>query len=329
VRFRAPLLIGLVITILIPVGGGIWGWLVLNTPQKITPTTLVIPPGASLHRTIHLLARQGVIHHPLLLQLYAQATKRKVESGWYRFHGTITPLQALSRLNSGQVMQFSLTIAEGLRSDEIQTQLARQSHTPLAQWQQAWQQLAITEGTLLPNSWRYTQPVDPLKLLRRMQQAQRALLAKLDPDPHHWLRLRTIASIIEKETAIASERPIISAVIANRLRRHMALQMDPTVIYGIIQRDGRFNGNITRHDLHTDSPWNSYRHKGLPPTPICHPGAASLRAAAHPAQSSALYFVANGHGGHRFANTLAEHQRNVRRWLQRNHHLSKTNKEQP
>ncbi|MDQ6951860.1 MAG: endolytic transglycosylase MltG [Mariprofundales bacterium] len=291
----------------------------INQPHTVAAVTVVIPPGTSARQSITLLAGHRVITHPILLRIYARLHHVSVQSGWYHFNGTITPQQALTHLTTGKVMQFSVTIAEGLRSEEIKRQLAKQTGLPLARWQQAWHQLAIDEGTLLPNSWRYTKPVHPQHLLERMLQAQTTLLTSLDADKSDWPRLRTIASMIEKETAIDTERPIISAVIANRLRRHMPLQIDPTVIYGIYQRDGSFSGNITRRDLHANTPWNTYRHKGLPPTPICHPGSASLRAAAQPASSDALYFVADGHGGHRFATTLATHQRNVAHWLRTAH----------
>ncbi len=296
-----------------------WGYHMLRQPQRIATTTVIIPPGTSTRRSIALLASHGVISHPTLLRIYARWHNAPVQSGWYRFTGDISPVEALTRLTQGKVMRFSLTIAEGLRSEEIQHHLASQTGISLARWQQAWKKRSITEGTLLPNTWRYTKPLQPQKLLLRMQRAQTKLLASLQADPKQWPRLRTIASIIEKETALDAERPIISAVITNRLRLHMPLQMDPTVIYGIYQRDGHFSGDITRRDLRTDTPWNTYLHRGLPPSPICHPGMASLQAAVRPAVSNALYFVANGHGGHLFATTIAQHRRNVARWLRSKH----------
>lgn len=146
-----------------------------------------------------------------------------------------------------------------------------------------------------------------------MVQAQEKVLKEIKPESVQ--RLRIIASIIEKETSLDKERPLVSAAIHNRLDLGMRLQMDPTVIYGIWKRDGVFSGNIQRKDLKTDTPWNTYTRKGLPPTPICNPGAASLRAAANPADVSYVYFVADGSGGHAFASTLAEHQANVKKWV--------------
>ncbi|MDX8409316.1 MAG: endolytic transglycosylase MltG [Mariprofundales bacterium] len=297
------------------IAGTMWSYYILKQPHAVAAVTVVIPPGTSTRHSIVLLANHRVITHPTLLRIYARWHNAPVQSGWYHFSGEITSIEALMQLAKGEVMQFSFTIAEGLRSEEIWHHLANQTGLSFVRWQQAGKDLSITEGTLLPNTWRYTKPIQPQKLLLRMQQAQTEILTSLDADKRQWPRLRTIASIIEKETALDAERPIISAVIANRLRRHMPLQMDPTVIYGIYRRDGHFSGDITRRDLHTDTPWNTYRHQGLPPSPICHPGTASLQAAAQPAFSDALYFVANGHGGHRFATTIAEHQRNVAQWL--------------
>jgi len=289
----------------------------LHQAKTINDITLTVAAGSSANTVIHQLAEADVIDHPLLLRIYARlhGESSHIQSGWYHFDGNISPVSVLQQLVDGRVMQFQLTIPEGLRSTEIIALLAQKSTVPLKQWQRAWQQLGIHEGEILPDSWRYTQPLQPRTLLQRMIHAQQQLLTTLEPDPKQWQRLRIIASIIEKESAIDSERPIISAVIRNRLQHHMPLQMDPTIIYGLYRIDGRFSGNITRHDLKRDTPWNSYIHHGLPPTPICHPGRTSLIAAAHPASSKALYFVANGKGGHTFANTLAQHQKNVASFL--------------
>jgi len=300
------------------VGGGYWQVnILLHQPKTVTDTTLTIPPGASAHTVIQQLAQAGIINHPLLLRLYARIHDESshIQSGWYHFNGNVSPVSALQLLVDGKVMQFQLTIPEGLRSAEILPLLAKESGISIRQWQAAWQQLGGTEGILLPDSWRYTRPLLPRPLLQRMINAQQQLLTTLEPNPDKWQRLRIIASIIEKETAINAERPIISAVIRNRLQRNMPLQMDPTIIYGLYQLAGRFSGDITRRDLKRDTPWNSYLHKGLPPTPICHPGRSSLIAANHPTTSRALYFVANGKGGHNFAESLVQHQHNVAKFL--------------
>ncbi|MDX8413250.1 MAG: endolytic transglycosylase MltG [Mariprofundales bacterium] len=314
---RWLIIVATLLTLLL--SGGYWQVnRALHQPKRVADTTITIAHGASAQRVIHQLAQSGVVDHPLLLRIYARldGTSSHIQSGIYHFNGDINAVTALQQLIDGQVMRFQITIPEGLRSTEILLLLANHSGVAIEQWQRAWQRIAGTEGVLLPESWRYTKPLQPRALLQRMIDAQLKLLATLEPEPSKWQRLRTIASIIEKETRIDEERPIISAVIRNRLQRHMPLQMDPTIIYGLYQIDGGFSGDITRSDLKRDTPWNSYLHKGLPPTPICHPGRASLIAAAHPASSNALYFVANGKGGHNFAATLAQHQHNVALFLQ-------------
>ncbi|MDQ6973962.1 MAG: endolytic transglycosylase MltG, partial [Mariprofundaceae bacterium] len=164
-----------------------------------------------------------------------------------------------------------------------------------------------------PETYTYRLPIQPKIILQSMLKGQTHILQSLPKEQRE--KIRIMASVIEKETALTQERPWVAAVIRNRLRFNMPLQMDPTVIYGIWKRDGVFSGNIHRKDLRTDTPWNSYTRKGLPPTPICNPSIASLHAAMHPADVNYLYFVANGTGGHAFAASLAEHQRNVRAWV--------------
>jgi len=136
----------------------------------------------------------------------------------------------------------------------------------------------------------------------------------LAPDPH---KLLILASMVERESAIAEERPVIAGVFMRRLERNMRLQSDPTVIYGLSGRRGSLDRDLTRDDLKTPSPWNTYAIDGLPATPICNPGLSALQAAAAPDQGDALYFVANGNGGHQFAATLAAHNHNVTQWREK------------
>ncbi|MDX8408322.1 MAG: endolytic transglycosylase MltG [Mariprofundaceae bacterium] len=297
-------------------------WLYVQVHAESGPAEAVelsVPSGASSGRIAELLARQHVIESPFLFRLYVRITGKasRLRSGYYRFAGAASLQQVVERLVRGDVLTFQVTVPEGLRTDQVLALLAEQTEVPLLRWQQALHQLLPDEpeGRLLPETYQYTKPVDPQGLLRAMWRAQQQLLAELTDVEAEQERLRIMASIIEKETALADERPIVAAVIRNRLQRNMPLQMDPTVIYGIWKTRGAFSGNIHRRDLSSDTPWNTYTRRGLPPTPIGNPGADSLRAAAHPADSDALYFVADGKGGHLFASTLAEHQANVRRWV--------------
>ncbi len=298
------------------------GWLYVMVHAESRPAEAVelsIPRGASSVRIAELLAHQHVIESAFVFRLYVRLTGNasRLRSGYYRFADAASLQQVVGRLVRGDVLAFQVTVPEGLRTDEVLTVLAEQTGVPLVRWQQALHRLMPDEpeGRLLPETYQYTKPVDPLSLLRAMWRAQQKVLDGLTDVEAERERLRIMASIIEKETALAEERPIVAAVIRNRLQRNMRLQMDPTVIYGIWKIRGVFSGNIRRRDLSSDTPWNTYTRGGLPPTPIGNPGADSLRAAAHPADSDALYFVANGKGGHVFASTLTEHQANVRRWV--------------
>lgn len=300
--------------------GVVWGWQQLHRPLTPAQTVFVdIPHGASTKRIAQLLQQQGVIGSARWFELAVrwQGVAAKLASGVYAFRDPASILQVIARLQQGDVAQFQVTIPEGLRNDEILALLAERTGIAPTQWQQALQRVlpGAEEGYLLPETYRYTKPLKAEDLLRQMMAAQHAVLQELTMEEAMWPRLRIMASIIEKETAKAEERALVSAVIHNRLQRGMPLQMDPTVIYGIWKTTGQFSGNIRKHDLAHDTPWNTYTRRGLPPTPICNPGAASLRAAAHPADVDYLYFVADGSGGHAFATTNAEHARNVQRWM--------------
>jgi len=290
----------------------------LYAKHSVHAASLVVASGASSHRVAASLEKLGVIDSAWVFRLAARLAGRatQIKAGEYAFSGEMSVLDVLDRLVAGDVVLHRVTIPEGLRTQEILQILANHTELSLADWQAALKLMlndAEQEGRLLPETYTYSKPIRPKEILTRMIAAQKAVLEEIKPKSEENVRI--MASIIEKETALDNERPLVSAVIHNRLRLGMPLQMDPTVIYGIWKRDGVFSGNIHRKDLHTDTPWNTYTRKGLPPTPICNPGAASLRAAAHPADVSYLYFVADGTGGHAFASTLAEHQANVKKWV--------------
>ncbi len=289
----------------------------LHAPQNAVD--IMVPRGASSMKIARLLAQHDVIESPLVFRLILRLDGKggQLRSGLYHFERAATMAQVIARLERGDVMHFKVTVPEGLRTDEVIHLLADRTGTDQQQWQTAIKKLlpVEAEGRLLPETYQYTKPVRMQRMLKEMVDAQQHILAELSesaPVQHH---IRVIASIIEKETMLAKERPLVAAVIRNRLKRGMPLQMDPTVIYGIWRTTGSFSGNIHKKDLSTDTPWSTYTRKGLPPTPICNPGAASLRAAAAPADVPFLYFVADGSGGHRFAATLADHQANVARWV--------------
>ncbi|MFQ5519118.1 MAG: endolytic transglycosylase MltG [Mariprofundus sp.] len=290
---------------------------IVHAPAKAVE--VMIPKGASSQKIAQLLARHDVIASEQLfrLQVRLDGNGGRLRSGLYRFEKPATMAEVIDRILRGDVMHFQVTIPEGLRTDEVLVLLAEKTGSEVKEWQAAIKQLfpVDAEGRLLPETYQYSKPIRITQMLKAMVQAQKKILAELSSDVPTQNRLRIMASIIEKETMIAKERPLVAAVIRNRLQKGMALQMDPTVIYGIWRTTGSFSGNIRKKDLSADTPWNTYTRKGLPPTPIGNPGVASLRAAAAPADSPFLFFVADGSGGHQFATTFTDHQANVARWV--------------
>ena len=290
----------------------------------VTPQNIEIPNGASSKRIAHLLEDKQIITSAPIFALYSRLSGQavKLKPGLYHIEGELNMPTLLDILTQGKVLQFKVTIPEGLRTDEMLRLLADKTQTPLQDWKNALKAIVGDgeyEGLFLPETYVYSKPIHPQQILQQMYDARAKVEAELAQEKG-WgnediKRNRIMASIVEKETALPKERVWVSAAIHNRLKKHMALQMDPTVIYGLYRTQGDFNGNIRRKDLRTNTPWNTYTNKGLPPTPICNPGAESLRAAAYPAEVDYLYFVADGTGGHAFAATLAEHNANVRQWI--------------
>ena len=215
---------------------------------------------------------------------------------------------------SGRSIAYPITVAEGLTSAEVVTLLQEDARLT--------GDIAGTppEGTLLPETYRVHRGDDRQALLDRMQQSMRETMDELWPGRAADLPYETreqalvLASIIEKETAVPEERGVVAGVFVNRLRRGMRLETDPTVIYALTEGRGPLGRRLLRADLDVDSPYNTYRVAGLPPGPIANPGRASIAAALNPEETDYLYFVADGSGGHAFARTLREHNRNVAAW---------------
>jgi len=292
-------------------------WQQIHAQRMVQDKTVWFEHGTSLQGMARTLQKDDVISSSILFRIWAKwrGESEQLKAGEYYFSGQLAMPDVLALLLEGKVVMHHVTVAEGLRTLDVLDVLAKQTHTDLNRWQQALDSLLgkQQEGYLLPETYTYSLPVRPKYLLKHMLDAQENILKGLGKAAAE--KVRIMASIIEKETALKQERPWVAAVIRNRLKVQMPLQMDPTVIYGMWKRDGEFSGNIHRKDLHTDTPWNTYTRKGLPPTPICNPSVASLQAAMHPADVDYLYFVADGTGGHAFASTLAEHQRNVTAWV--------------
>ncbi len=317
VRIMAIIGICLLVTI-------IFFWSLANQKNHVASQTIHIPNGASSTTIARLLEEKHIIPSAFTFAWFSRLSGQasQLKPGLYHFEGKLNIQEVLAILTKGDVLQFKVTIPEGLRTDEMLKLLSAKTKTPLSDWQAALNNIVGNgefEGLFLPETYLYSKPINPQALLQQMfdarEKVEHKLAQELDWDSEQLLRNRIMASIIEKETALPKERGWVSAAIHNRLRKNMRLQMDPTVIYGLYRTQGYFSGNIRRKDLKTDTPWNTYTRSGLPPTPICNPGAESLRAAAYPADVDYLYFVADGTGGHAFASSLAEHNRNVHQWI--------------
>lgn len=301
-------------------GGAIWlGNQMLKAPGPLETTkNIVIPRGAGPATMSKILQDEGVIAHAQMFRVAVMIdpTPKPIKAGEYEIPAHVSMWGLLELLQSGKLVQRRLTVPEGMTTAEV-IDLVR--NTPALSGEIT---LDLKEGDLLPETYFYSRDDSRDGLLLRMKEAMEKTLDEAWRKRAAGLPLAnkrealTLASIIEKETAIAAERARVAAVYINRLRRKMKLESDPTTIYGITEGKVPFNRELTRADLASTSPYNTYVVVGLPPGPICNPGRASILAAVNPARDRSLYFVADGQGGHAFARTLAEHNRNVERWRQ-------------
>ena len=282
-------------------------------------TTVIIPRGSSFSKTIDLLEKNGIIAHPILIKsiAYTDGDARKIKAGEYIFPKGITPKEVIQMLVQGRVVTHKITIAEGLNVREVAELLndetALEGDIPAN----------IAEGSILPETYYFSRGDNRKELIARMQEKMQKAAADLwahraENLPFTTLQqAETLASIVEKETGLVEERPRVAAVFINRLKIGMKLQSDPTTAYGIEQITGKkLDRPLTLNDLKTPSDYNTYTISALPPTPICNFGKASLEAVLHPLNTNELYFVATGHGGHNFGETLAEHEKNIRSYRQ-------------
>jgi len=291
---------------------------------------LVIEPGARASQVADLLVARGVLKHrlPFLVRYWAARPGHPLRAGEYLFDRPLRPIDVCRRLVQGDVYLHAVVIPEGADCFDIARILNLRLGIDPAQFLRVTQQAAAIrdldpgapslEGYLFPDTYRFPRGVSAQTVVLTMLARFRRILAtrflnQQPSSPADWHEVVTLASLVEKETPEAAERPLIAGVFARRLERGMPLQSDPTVVYAA-RLDYRPVSSITQSDLEFDSPYNTYRHSGLPPGPIANPGLASIRAALQPADGDMLYFVANNHGGHVFARTLAEHQHNVSRY---------------
>jgi UPF0755 protein len=315
--------LGIFLSILV-VGAGAAVWQLdrlWHQPGQMESEQIVdLPRGAGIVAIAEQLAARQIIpsSYLFLAGLVWDGGSRNLRAGEYAFPAHISMAELAALLRSGRVVQHRLTIPEGWTVVEIMEAVLSADFLtgPLPD-------PVPDEGTLRPDTYFAEKGADRRTLITRMVQAQSALVADViahrpagvpAPDPH---KLLVLASLVERESAIAEERPMIAGVFTRRLERNMRLQSDPTVIYGLSGRRGSLDRDLTRDDLKSPSPWNTYVIDGLPATPICNPGLSALQAAVAPDQGDALYFVANGDGGHQFAATLAAHNHNVALWREK------------
>jgi UPF0755 protein len=289
-----------------------------------------IPSGASSRAIGDRLVSHGVIRdlQTYRLTVWLSGEGRRLKAGEYRFDRAMTPREVIDKIARGDVFVVSLTFPEGLTVAEMAKIFESHGLGVAATFVDAARNGGLIrdldpaakdlEGYLFPETYAVPRKTDAPALVRLMvERFHRVFTQELrDAAAARQLSTRqavTLASIVEKETAKAEERPLVAAVYVNRLRIGMALQCDPTVIFALT-RAGTYDGNLRRTDLMVDSPYNTYRYPGLPPGPIASPGRASLEAAVHPADADALYFVSRNDGSHVFAKTLAEHNQNVQKY---------------
>lgn len=329
---------GLLLFLLLAAGSAaFWGWREIHRPGPGSPgavAVFLVEPGESGGRILLRLESEGRIRSALLARAYLRwgLGSPSLKAGEYELASGLSTVEVLDKLRRGEIRTLVVTLVEGLTIDETAEAIVAAGlgavgrlHTEfsspgrIADLDPAARHL---EGYLFPDTYRFARGTGERELAdtlvgafrRQYESRVRPLRAANDLRPLRELVI--LASLVEKEARLDSERPLIAAVYANRLQRGIGLYADPTIIHAL-KLLGRWNGNLTKADLRMQSPWNTYRVPGLPPGPICSPGLASLEAAALPAVVSFLYFVSRNDGSHVFADTLAEHNRNVERWQKR------------
>lgn len=315
------------VVLVLALGGWAFWWVNHSLPLSAPTLELAVEPGTPPRSVARDVVGAGVQTSADLLywwfRLSGQA--RSIKAGNYELETGLTPRSLLAKLTRGEEALRSVTLVEGWTFKQVRAALLKAEHlkpdTESLQDALIMAQLGLPdrhpEGRFYPDTYTYAKNSSDLKVLLRAMHAMDKQLALAwqarstnsplkNPD-----ELLILASIVEKETGLASDRDMVASVFSNRLRIGMMLQTDPTVIYGM---GDKFDGNLRRRDLQTDTPWNTYTRAGLPPTPIAMPGKASLMAAAQPASNRALYFVARGDGSSQFSDNLDAHNRAVNKY---------------
>ncbi|MGE5156936.1 MAG: endolytic transglycosylase MltG [Gemmatimonas sp.] len=306
------------ILLLLMIGAGAtfyYGKQVLEAPGPLQQDKIVnIPQRAGKRDIADTLTREGVIDvNPwvFIASVFALKASSELKPGEYAFQKNASLRDVIATMVEGKVVQHAVTIPEGLTSEQI---VARLTDNDIFS---GTVHEIPREGTLLPETYKFPRGTTRDQAIQRMQQAQKRVVAEIWEHRSPDLPLKTpeqlvtLASIVEKETAKPDERSRVAAVFVNRLKQKIKLQSDPTIIYGLVGGKGTLGRPIKRSEITQPSPYNTYVIEGLPPGPISNPGRASLEAAANPARTRDLYFVADGTGGHTFTETYDQHQKNV------------------
>ena len=322
------LLIALLLTVFVALGGaGLWFWSYLVTPAPGRGEVVVtIPKGTGVRDIGALLAAHGVLDNDIryLALVSVSGLKSRLKAGEYSIPLGMTPPEVLDLLASGRTLRHHVTIPEGLTAAQIAAIFAQGGWVKQDRFlalvadgafiRQLGIEAQSLEGYLFPETYTLVRnEADEAAVIRMMVARFQQVWPTLGAAEFRTLnrhQLLTLASIVEKETGAAAERPLIARVFYNRLAKKMRLQSDPTVSYGIAD----FNGTLTKADLKRETPYNTYVIPGLPPGPICNPGRAALEAVLHPDESDALYFVSKNDGTHVFSTDLAEHNRAVQQY---------------
>lgn len=322
-RFVRPLLTALAVVVALAVGFVLW----LRSPYQgfQKEAFLNLTRGSGTRDMADMLQQAGVIRHGweflLVRAIHPEAT---LQAGEYRFDHPASVFEVFSRISRGDVYHFEFTVPEGSNLFDIARLLEEQGifqaedflkvATNPALIEDLAPKAKTLEGYLFPSTYRMTHSTRPIDLCRMMTQEFRKQWKQLSQGPREVQPVVTLASLVEKETGVATERPLVASVFHNRLSQGMKLECDPTTIYAALL-DHRYKGVIHRSDLDSKNPYNTYQHEGLPPGPIANPGAGALEAALHPAETKLLFFVARpGGGGHQFSTNLAAHEKAVKEY---------------
>jgi len=327
-RFRLNRLFVFVLVAMAGISAALWFQGSATAPGTADETlTVYIPRGAPFAQVVNILEQYGLVRSRLFFRAlgYFYNAPKQIKAGEYEFTRAMTPGEILKKLVDGDVKKHSIVVPEGFTVRKIAARLAAEGIVEekeflrLARDRNVLASLNIpgpsAEGFLFPDTYNFERGLDAAAILQKMAGQFRAkvtaeMIARAGAQGFTLVQWVTLASIIEKETGLKSEMPLVAAVFRNRLQKKMPLQSDPTVIYGIED----FDGNLTRRHLERQNPYNSYLNRGLPPGPICSPGLDALQAALNPAPVAYLYFVSRNDGTHQFSESLSEHSRAVRKF---------------